>query len=187
MSPDGDSLRTRCRNFPGLVGSTSIDWVFPWPEQALYAVARRFLADHPSIAVEHRDAIVNHVVHVHKSLVFYSLQFLQQLRRRNFVTPKHYLDYIATYLKLMAEKNAFILKQCNRLAEGIGKIDEAAEQIEELSKLVEVQRTNVLAAAEKCESMLEGIQSCKLLGLLNNCSTTKKKIYILYLLDLQQH
>lgn len=161
MSPDGDALRTRCRNFPGLVGSTSIDWVFPWPEQALFAVARRFLANHPSIPEEHQDAIVNHVVHVHKSLVFYSLQFLQQLRRRNFVTPKHYLDYIATYLKLMDEKNAFILKQCNRLAEGIAKIDEAAEQIEELSKLVEVQRVQVLEAAEKCESMLEGIQSCK--------------------------
>lgn len=161
MSPDGDALRTRCRNFPGLVGSTSIDWVFPWPEQALYAVARRFLAENPNIAVEHRGAIVNHVVHVHKSLVYYSLLFLQQLRRRNFVTPKHYLDYIATYLKLMDEKNDFILKQCNRLAEGIAKIDEAAEQIEELSKMVEVQRINVLAAAEKCETMLVGIQSCK--------------------------
>lgn len=161
MSPSGDALRNRCRNFPGLVGSTSIDWVFPWPEQALFAVARRFLADHPAIIAEHRDAVVNHVVHVHKSLVFYSLQFLQKLRRKNFVTPKHYLDYIATYLKLMDEKNSFIAAQCNRLAEGIAKIDEAAEQIDVLSQQVEVQRTEVLAAAAKCESMLVGIQSCK--------------------------
>ncbi|XP_052562272.1 dynein axonemal heavy chain 10 isoform X4 [Culex pipiens pallens] len=49
MSPEGDALRNRCRNFPGLVGSTTIDWVFPWPEQALYAVAKVFLADHAKI------------------------------------------------------------------------------------------------------------------------------------------
>jgi len=31
MSPAGDTLRLRCRNFPGLVSSTNIDWFFPWP------------------------------------------------------------------------------------------------------------------------------------------------------------
>ena len=35
MSPAGDTLRIRCRNFPGLISSTSIDWYFPWPEDAL--------------------------------------------------------------------------------------------------------------------------------------------------------
>ena len=39
MSPVGDTLRTRCRNFPGVVNNTNIDWFFSWPEQALYAVA----------------------------------------------------------------------------------------------------------------------------------------------------
>mmetsp|Transcript_39360 Transcript_39360/g.37804 ORF Transcript_39360/g.37804 Transcript_39360/m.37804 type:complete len:250 (+) Transcript_39360:3850-4599(+) len=39
MSPAGDTLRIRCRNFPGLVSSTNIDWFFPWPEEALSAVA----------------------------------------------------------------------------------------------------------------------------------------------------
>lgn len=39
MSPVGNDLRNRCRNFPGLVNCTAIDWFFPWPEQALFAVA----------------------------------------------------------------------------------------------------------------------------------------------------
>uniref|UniRef100_A0A8C2JKF3 Dynein heavy chain 10, axonemal-like n=1 Tax=Cyprinus carpio TaxID=7962 RepID=A0A8C2JKF3_CYPCA len=43
MSPVGDTLRTRCRNFPGLVNNTSIDWFSPWPPQALHAVAKSFL------------------------------------------------------------------------------------------------------------------------------------------------
>lgn len=31
MSPAGDTLRIRCRNFPGLISNTSIDWFFSWP------------------------------------------------------------------------------------------------------------------------------------------------------------
>jgi len=38
MSPD-DALRTRCRNYPGLINNTTIDWMFTWPQQALIAVA----------------------------------------------------------------------------------------------------------------------------------------------------
>jgi len=45
MSPVGDVLKTRCRNFPGLVNNTSIDWFTAWPKQALHAVASQFLAD----------------------------------------------------------------------------------------------------------------------------------------------
>jgi dynein heavy chain len=33
MSPVGEALRSRCRNFPGLVNNTVIDWFEPWPEQ----------------------------------------------------------------------------------------------------------------------------------------------------------
>jgi dynein heavy chain len=35
MSPTGDKLRTRCRNFPGMVNNTLIDWFMPWPEQGI--------------------------------------------------------------------------------------------------------------------------------------------------------
>ena len=45
MSPIGEVLKTRCRNFPGLVNNTSIDWFTAWPKQALQAVASQFLAE----------------------------------------------------------------------------------------------------------------------------------------------
>lgn len=65
------------------------------------------------------------------------------------------------FVYLLDERDDFITAQCNRLGEGIGKIDEAAEQIDQLSIMVEEQRKNVLSAAENCETMLVGIQECK--------------------------
>uniref|UniRef100_A0A8W7PMI7 AAA+ ATPase domain-containing protein n=1 Tax=Anopheles coluzzii TaxID=1518534 RepID=A0A8W7PMI7_ANOCL len=208
MSPEGDALRNRCRNFPGLVGSTTIDWVFPWPQQALFAVAKVFLTDHPKIPESYREPIIAHIVHVHQSLKGYNMQYLMKLRRKNFVTPKHYLDFINTYLKLIGtgriaderiipvgsvgvfppdtvtlekgtragigweircydpsqvdepeEKDNFIMQQCSRLSDGIEKINEASLQIDQLSIIVEEQRKNVIEAADRCESMLAGIET----------------------------
>ncbi|XP_052801261.1 dynein axonemal heavy chain 10-like isoform X3 [Mya arenaria] len=160
MSPVGDALRTRCRNFPGLVNCANIDWFFPWPEQALYAVASVFISpDNALISEQHRDSVVEHIVLVHTSVGEYSKQFLTRLRRSNFVTPKNYLDFINTYLKLLLDKDKFIEAQCNRLSGGLMKIAEASEQLAILNEKLAVQKVAVTEKTAACEVMLKEIAS----------------------------
>ena len=64
MSPVGDTLRTRCRNFPGLVNNTSIDWFTAWPRQALHAVASQFLAEVSEIMYSYILLLELHWFHV---------------------------------------------------------------------------------------------------------------------------
>ncbi|XP_071945421.1 dynein axonemal heavy chain 10-like [Antedon mediterranea] len=161
MSPVGDVLRTRCRNFPGLVNNCSIDWFMPWPEQALLAVASVFLGsdDVKNIPDDQQDNIVQHVVFVHMCVGDASVKFLQKLRRSNYVTPKNYLDFINTYLRLLDEKNDYILAQCNRLGGGMAKLAEASEQLNELNEKLAVQKVAVTEKTEACEKLLEVISS----------------------------
>jgi dynein heavy chain len=42
MSPVGDLLRIRCRNFPSLVNCCSLDWFDNWPEEALKTVSQQY-------------------------------------------------------------------------------------------------------------------------------------------------
>lgn len=63
------------------------------------------------IPEEFRPIIVEHVVHVHMSIAHYSQEFLLRLRRNNYVTPKHYMDFLTNYLSLLKEKDAFIKAQ----------------------------------------------------------------------------
>ncbi|XP_017478046.1 PREDICTED: dynein heavy chain 10, axonemal [Rhagoletis zephyria] len=178
MSPSGETLRNRCRNFPGLIGSTYIDWVFPWPQQALTAVATLFLSQHQMIPVEHRDAIIDHVVHVHTTIQMYSREYLLKLRRNNYVTPKHYLDFINTYLRLLEERNNFISMQRNRLKEGISKIDDAAKQIEELRLIVSEQKANVAKASKECEAMLVDIEESTQKANVKKAEASEKSIEV---------
>ena len=72
--------------------------VFPPPQNQL-------------ITDDKREDIVAHIVMVHRTIGVYSKKFLQRLRRNNYVTPKNYLDFINTYLKLLLEKDNYILGQ----------------------------------------------------------------------------
>ncbi|XP_014674920.1 PREDICTED: dynein heavy chain 10, axonemal-like [Priapulus caudatus] len=157
MSPVGEQLRTRCRDFPGLVNGCSIDWFMAWPEQALYAVASVFLTENDKIPQKLREAVVSHVVTVHQLVGNYSQKFLQKLRRNNYVTPKNYLDFINSYVRLLEEKDAFILAQCQRLASGMTKIAEASEQLNDLNDKLAVQKVAVEEKTIACESLLQEI------------------------------
>lgn len=49
VSPIGNVLRQQCRNFPGLIGNMTIDWIFPWHEEALKFVAKGYLAENKRV------------------------------------------------------------------------------------------------------------------------------------------
>lgn len=163
MSPSGDALRNRCRSFPGLVGNTTIDWIFPWPSQALKSVANGFLSENRKIPDSQKSKIKDHIVHVHESLAHYTQQFLMILRRRNYITPKHFLDYVTTYVKLLDEKDSFITKQIVRYSDGIRKINDASTQIEQLRLQVEVTKKDATKAAKDCDKMMADIENCRFL------------------------
>ncbi|NWH62016.1 DYH10 protein, partial [Geococcyx californianus] len=157
MSPVGESLRTWCRNFPGLVNNTGIDWFLPWPRQALYAVAESFIGNSTRIPPENSRSVIEHMVMVHESVGDFSKRFMQKLRRSNHVTPKNYLDFIQTYSKLLEEKNEFILAQCKRLDRGLEKLKEVSIQLVELNKKFTEQKIVLAEKSAACEALLKEI------------------------------
>jgi dynein heavy chain len=154
MSPTGDKLRTRCRNFPGLVNSTVIDWFPAWPEQALQSVADAFLKE-DIVPKQHREDIINHIVSVHLSVGIASNEFLQKYRRCNYITPKNYLDYINAYFKLLKEKRDTNGQLCARLETGLGKLEESSRQLDDLNAKLAEQNIAVKNKTEACNKLLE--------------------------------
>ncbi|KAL7749213.1 hypothetical protein RI367_005365 [Sorochytrium milnesiophthora] len=156
MSPQGDKLRERCRNFPGLVNGTVIDWFPPWPEEALYSVAAAFLGDQV-VPAEYMQHVVRHMVKVHQSISDASAVFLQRWRRTNYVTPKNYLDYVLFYIRLLKEQREANGKLCVRLESGLSKLEEAALQLNDLNVKLAEQNVMVKNKTDACNKLLEVI------------------------------
>ena len=156
MSPVGDVLRTRCRNFPGLVNNTVIDWFTPWPEDALRSVSRVFLSD-LDLPDQFRETITEHMVLAHQSVREYSAKFYDELRRHNYVTPKNYLDFISNYKKSLVEQRGKNADFSARLDGGLQKLIQAAADVSTMQTDLSKAKIEVKAKAVEVNELLEVI------------------------------
>lgn len=99
MSPVGDSLRIRCRQFPSLVNCCTLDWFSRWPAEALLYVSSEFLKDIEMPSEDIRRQMAEMCMLIHTSVETISEKFWEELRRRVYTTPKSYLDLIKLYIK----------------------------------------------------------------------------------------
>jgi dynein heavy chain len=132
MSPVGDALRIRCRQFPSLINCTTIDWYHGWPEEALISVAERFLLDLELPDDDIRNAMVKICGYVHESIERTSADFFARLRRRIYTTPKSYLDVISLYINMLAGLQNVVELKRDRMIVGVRKLDETNAVVESL-------------------------------------------------------
>ena len=158
MSPAGDSLRIRCRSFPGLVSNTQIDWFFPWPEDALSDVATHFLKDVP-IDKELFPKIIDHITMIHISVQKYSSDFDTIYKRKNYSTPKNYLDFIKNYMKFLGDKRKSIDMSVTRLEGGLATLAKAAEDTAVLQEELAIQDADIAEKKIVVEEMIANINA----------------------------
>eukprot|EP01041_Mallomonas_annulata_P001585 gene1585-3062_t len=132
MSPVGDSLRVRCRQFPSLINCTTIDWYHGWPEAALTSVAERFLVDLELPSEEVRTSVVHMCGFVHRSIEDLSVRFYNELRRRIYTTPKSYLDLISLYMNMLKGLQDTVEKKAERMRVGVRKLNETNSLVDNL-------------------------------------------------------
>ena len=174
MSPAGDTLRIRCRNFPGLVSNTSIDWFFPWPKEALTAVATYFLKDQ-EFEGDLRTPITEHIVSTHLSVQDYSIKYESEFKRRNYSTPKNYLDFINSYLTMLVSKKKILTGKVLRLEGGCTTLEKANKETAELSIILEEKNKNIKEKASVVEALIADINQKSQIASEQQSIATKKK------------
>ncbi|KAL8020331.1 putative AAA+ ATPase domain, dynein heavy chain region D6 P-loop domain-containing protein [Plasmopara halstedii] len=157
MSPSGNALRLRCRNFPGLVSATIIDWFFAWPEDALRNVAQYFLSQE-NLPEESREDVTNHLVYAHLRVVRVAQQFGDELRRHYYVTPKNYLDFLSNYRLQLKENKVKVTASIGRLKGGLLKLVEAAQAVDLMQVELSKKKIIVDEKALACEALIKTIE-----------------------------
>ncbi|TNJ29738.1 IAD-1alpha dynein heavy chain [Giardia muris] len=189
MNPVGETLRKRCRNFPGLVSSCVIDWFTSWNNDALRSVARYTLevSDHQKIDIveqsvfvtegdpdselllqnkdrlqELRTKLMDDVIELciafHKHTVELSETYWTSIRRQNFVTPRNFVDFLQTYLRLLQDRRAECDEDIGRFTQGLQKLSQAESEVTELQKTLNEQSVILEEKTEACNKMVAQIE-----------------------------
>eukprot|EP01038_Epipyxis_sp_PR26KG_P006339 gene6339-8727_t len=157
MSPVGDSLRIRCRQFPSLINCTTIDWFHGWPEAALVSVAQRFLGDLELPSETIRASVVRMCGFVHRSIEQTSVRFFNELRRRVYTTPKSYLDLINLYMSMLKGLQDVVEIKSERMKVGVMKLSETNAVVDGLkAELIKLEPVLKQKAIET-ESLLANV------------------------------
>jgi len=158
MSPVGDAFRTRCRQFPSLTNCCAVDWFDEWPREALLGVAQRYFDPHQDQPLELNEAqeplrtpLTEMCVEVHASVVSESNRFWEELRRRYYITPTSYLEFIDMYRGMLKEKSEELQTALDRLLNGQAKMTDTNSKIAVMSKDIEVKKPQLEKAQKENE------------------------------------
>eukprot|EP00698_Gefionella_okellyi_P008565 TRINITY_DN2129_c0_g1_i1.p1 TRINITY_DN2129_c0_g1~~TRINITY_DN2129_c0_g1_i1.p1 ORF type:complete len:4495 (+),score=1467.97 TRINITY_DN2129_c0_g1_i1:46-13530(+) len=155
FSPVGDKFRNRARKFPGLVNGCNIDWFPPWPREALYSVADKYMSTFDVVCEPHvKKALVDHMCHVHTDIGTVTAEYFQRLRRAVYVTPKSYLSFIEAFKKIYSEKRTSLKELADRVGTGLKKLLEASTGVDRMKVELTKKEKELAVAQKKCSEFL---------------------------------
>ena len=151
MNPPEDGLSSKAATSPALFNRCVLNWFGDWTDQALYQVGleltqsvdldkSNFVAPDSipvaykdlSFPASHRDTVVNSMVYVHHSLHRFNQQMQKQQGRTTFLTPRHFLDFVAHYVRLFTEKREDLEEQQRHLNVGLEKLRDTVDKVRDL-------------------------------------------------------
>ncbi|EMP33916.1 Dynein heavy chain 8, axonemal [Chelonia mydas] len=155
FSPVGEKFRTRALKFPGLISGCTMDWLQPWPKDALVAVAQHFLASYKIECTDGvKQSIVNAMGTFQDLVAEQCVEYFERYRRRTFVTPKSYLSFISGYKTIYREKFAGVGNLSDRMKTGLAKLMEAEISVNQLSKELAVKERDLAVASKRADGVL---------------------------------
>ncbi|XP_021099660.1 dynein heavy chain 1, axonemal isoform X7 [Heterocephalus glaber] len=150
MSPIGEVFRARLRQFPSLVNCCTIDWFNEWPAEALESVAATFLNEIPDLAssFEVIEGLIQICVYIHQSVSKKCVEYLAELARHNYVTPKSYLELLNIFSILIGQKKLELKTAKNRMKSGLDKLLRTSEDVAKMQEELEIMRPLLEEAAK---------------------------------------
>ncbi|KPI86557.1 putative dynein heavy chain [Leptomonas seymouri] len=159
MSPVGDQFRTRCRQFPSLTNCCCVDWFDEWPREALEGVAARMLQDLADVVpADFHTLLPQLCVDVHASTTHMAQQYYDELRRRYYITPTSYLEFIESYKALLLAQRNRVEAQLAQVENGTEKMRETEETITKMKAEIEVKRPLLEKASAETQEVVADLK-----------------------------
>ena len=151
MNPPTEGLSSKAATSPALFNRCVLNWMGDWSDQALFQVGFEltqsldldkpgFSSPHSipiayrdlTLPASHRDTIVNAMVYIHYSIHRINARLEKQQGITTYLTPRHYLDFVAHFAKLYHEKREDLEDQQRHLNVGLDKLRDTVDKVRDL-------------------------------------------------------
>jgi dynein heavy chain len=160
MSPVGDNLKKRLRQFPSFTSCCSINWMQEWPEDALRSVTQKSLKESGiSKDSEKLQALQEICVVFHYTALQMANNFKMETRRVFNITSSHYLLLLKHVHKLLEFKQGQIIKKCEKYKLGVKKIEDTEVYVEKIKQNLIDMKPVLEEKTKMTEEILKNVHS----------------------------
>ena len=154
-----DVIEDICRQYPSLVNCCTIDWFDPWPEEALFTVAIKFLSGNEALRLGNFETcIAKMCVEIHSSVEKMSKRFFEELRRYNYTTPTSYLELIKLYMHMLMEQKKMLKDQVSKYQNGLQKLRETNIIVKELKERLIQMQPRLKQKSEETQNLMKTLK-----------------------------
>lgn len=107
MSPLKDVFRKCTRNYPSIINCCTVDWLHGWPEDALHAIANRFLVEE-NLNDTDRGMAINMLIEFQFSAMEMAKEYYVQTQNPIFIPPVAYIDATNAFKNQLLSKKALV-------------------------------------------------------------------------------
>ena len=176
MNPPEDGLSSKAATSPALFNRCVLNWFGDWSDQALFQVGSELTQsldlDRPSftapdsipvayrdlsLPASHRDTVVNSMVYIHHSLHRFNKRLERQQNKATFLTPRHFLDFVAQYVKLYNEKREDLEEQQRHLNVGLEKLRDTVDKVRDLRASLAEKKSRLEKKDAEANEKLQGM------------------------------
>ncbi|KAL8837946.1 MAG: hypothetical protein Q9170_002318 [Blastenia crenularia] len=176
MNPPEDGLSSRAATSPALFNRCVLNWFGDWSDQALFQVASELTQsvdlDRPNfvapesipvafqdliLPASHRDTVINSMVYIHQSIYRFNQRLEKQQGRVTYLTPRHFLDFIAQYVRLFREKREDLEEQQRHLNVGLEKLRDTVDKVRDLRASLAQKKNQLQLKDTEANEKLQGM------------------------------
>jgi dynein heavy chain len=161
VSPIGDSLRLRLRNFPSLVNCSSIIWYLPWANDSLRIIGMDALQsneDGKELIQGREKELIDVFVEMHQVINEETKVFQKEMKKYNYVTPLNYRILLDNFNRLLSKKQQQLTTDKNRYESGVKKLDECAEYVEKTKKMLQDLAPQLIKKSKEAEIAFKKVE-----------------------------
>eukprot|EP00736_Rhodelphis_marinus_P001164 Rmarinus@m.23243 len=159
LSPGTNEFRSRIRKFPGIMNNCTVNWLFPWPQEALESVAKRHLDEFQESFSEASlsDRVVEQMCITHIAVTEVAAEYRQQASRIVYVTPTSYLSFLRCFVDLHERKREDIVVMTDRLRVGLDKLRQTKEDVTVMKQQMIAKDEEIREKQITCDEYLKDI------------------------------
>lgn len=168
MNPANPDFYNRQATSPALFNRCVIDWFGDWSEESLLCVANALTSGvevspqafaTPDMSdADRRNLLAQSIVGCHDAVRHLNEWLGRQGKKRNYLAPRDFLDFIRHLLGLMTEKRTEVAERTKHLSAGLQKLADTNRQVADLQASLAEKETELAAkqkeASEKMSLMV---------------------------------